>query len=113
METSGKYTVSYTPSNDPAEYLQTSVQMSISSEATLSDMAAFFTDFLRASGYVFDGELVMTDPLKEETSESLRSNFWEDDGISLIGNSSWSPDTICFSGSGLPGGMSNDVITFG
>lgn len=57
MNSSGRYTVSYTPSNDPAEYLQTSVQMGISSEATLSDMTAFFTDFLRAAGYVFDGAL--------------------------------------------------------
>jgi len=57
MNPYGLYSVSYTPSNDPAEYLQTSVQMSISSEASLSDMAAFFTDFLRAAGYVFDGAL--------------------------------------------------------
>ena len=57
MNPYGRYSVSYTPSNDPAEYLQTSVQMSISSEASLSDMAAFFTDFLRASGYVFEGAL--------------------------------------------------------
>ena len=57
MNPYGRYSISYTPSNDPTEYLQTSVQMSISSEATLSDMAGFFTDFLRASGYVFDGAL--------------------------------------------------------
>jgi len=57
MNSSGRYTISYTPSNDPAEYLQTTVQMGISSEANLADMAAFFTDFLRASGYVFDGAL--------------------------------------------------------
>lgn len=57
MNSFGRYSVSYTPSNDPAEYLQTSVQMSISSEANLSDMAAFFTDFLHAAGYVFDGAL--------------------------------------------------------
>ncbi len=57
MTSFGKYSVSYTPSNDPAEYLQTSVQMSISSESSLSDMAGFFTDFLRASGYVFEGAL--------------------------------------------------------
>jgi hypothetical protein len=57
MNSYGRYTVSYTPSDDPTEYLQTSVQMSISSEATLSDMTAFFTDFLRASGYVFEGAL--------------------------------------------------------
>jgi hypothetical protein len=31
--------------------------MSISSEASLSDMTGFFTDFLRASGFVFDGAL--------------------------------------------------------
>ena len=57
MDPYGRYTLSYIPSNDPAEYLQTSVQMSISSEASLSDMAGFFTDFLRASGYVFEGAL--------------------------------------------------------
>ena len=57
MDSYGLYTVSYTPSNDPAEYLQVSVQMSISSEASLPDMLNFFTDFLRASGYVFEGEL--------------------------------------------------------
>lgn len=57
MTSFGKYSVSYTPSNDPTEYLQTSVQMSISSEANLSDMSAFFTDFLRACGYVFEGAL--------------------------------------------------------
>lgn len=57
MNSYGRYTLSYTPSDDPTEYLQTSVQMSISSVANLSDMSAFFTDFLRASGYVFDGAL--------------------------------------------------------
>lgn len=59
--TTGRYTVSYTPSDDPAEYLQTNVQMSISSEASLPDMLNFFTDFLRASGYVFEGELEIVD----------------------------------------------------
>jgi hypothetical protein len=117
METSGKYTVSYTPSSDPHEYLQVAVEMSISSEATLSDMAAFFTDFLRASGYVFDGELTMTEPFKEETSESLRSNFWEDDGVSCVGNP-WEArlgndtlDTVHV-GSGLFGAAGEDHLSF-
>jgi hypothetical protein len=35
--------------------------MSISGEAALPDMLNFFTDFLRAAGYVFDGELEIVD----------------------------------------------------
>jgi hypothetical protein len=61
MNPFGKYSVSYTPSDDPCEYLQVAVQMSISSEAALPDMLNFFADFLRASGYVFDGELEIVD----------------------------------------------------
>lgn len=117
METSGKYTVNYTPSNDPAEYLQTSVQMSISSEATLSDMAAFFTDFLRASGYVFEGDLRIVEPFEKETSETLRSDFWEDDGVSYVGNP-WNAqagndtlDTV-YIGSGLFGAAGEDHLSF-
>jgi hypothetical protein len=61
MNPYGRYTVSYTPSDDPCEYLQVSTQMSISGEASLPDMLNFLTDFLRASGYVFDGELEIVD----------------------------------------------------
>jgi hypothetical protein len=61
MSSFGRYTVSYTPSDDPAEYLQVSTEMGISSEATLPDMLNFLTDFLRTSGYVFDGELEIVD----------------------------------------------------
>lgn len=99
METSGKYTVSYTPSNDPHEYLQVAVEMSISSEATLSDMAAFFTDFLRASGYVFDGELSIKSD-KTETTNTPDQDFWFNDGFSFVG-------------SGMLGGASADTISFG
>lgn len=61
MNPFGRYTVSYTPSDDPREYLQVSTQMTISGEAALPDMANFFTDFLRTSGYVFDGALEIVD----------------------------------------------------
>ena len=61
MNPHGRYSVSYTPSDDPCEYLQVSTQMSISGEAALPDMLNFFTDFLRAAGYVFDGELEIVD----------------------------------------------------
>jgi len=57
MNPFGRYTVSYEPSDDPTEYLQVSTQMSISGEATLPDMLSFFSDFLKAAGYVFEGTL--------------------------------------------------------
>ena len=75
----GRYNVSYTPSDDPAEYLQTSVQMSTSSEASLPDMLNFFTDFLRASGYVFDGELEIV-----ASDEALDNNYWKEKYLELM-----------------------------
>ena len=53
----GTYTVNYTPPDFRSDHLQTTVHMSISSEASLPDMLNFLTDFLRVSGYVFEGEL--------------------------------------------------------
>ena len=44
-------------------------------------------------------------------SVSLNQEFWYEDGISLTGNPSYSPDTIVFSGSRLPGGLGEDHIT--
>jgi len=84
MTSFGKYSVSYTPSNDPTEYLQTSVQMSISSEANLSDMAAFFTDFLRATGYVFDGALEIVDSNEEAEDYFDSRDYWKEKFFSLL-----------------------------
>jgi hypothetical protein len=49
----------------------------------------------------------------ESTYESTIPNqdFWDYDGISLTGNPNYSPDTISFVGSHLPGGMGDDHIT--
>ena len=77
MNSSGRYTVCYEPSDDPAEYLQTSVQMGISSDANLTDMAVFFTDFLRASGYVFDGSL-------EVVNDSPGDDYWKEKYAEMI-----------------------------
>ena len=44
-------------------------------------------------------------------SNSSNQDFWENDGISLTGNPSSSPDTIIF-GSRLPGGLGEDHISF-
>ena len=50
----------------------------------------------------------------ETLYESSLSNqdFWKEDGISLTGNPFYSPDTIVFTGSGLPGGLGEDHISF-
>jgi hypothetical protein len=96
MNPYGRYTVSYTPSDDPCEYLQVSTQMSISGEASLPDMLNFLTDFLRASGYVFEGEL-------EIVTGEEKATF----------NSETNPDDYFFGGAGVVGGVGNDVISFG
>ena len=41
---------------------------------------------------------------------SFNQDFWEEDGISLTGNPSYSPDTISFVGSRLSGGLGDDHI---
>ena len=53
--------------------------MSISSEASLPDMLNFFTDFLRASGYVFNGELEIADEGYFESKQ-----YWSDKFFKLL-----------------------------
>ena len=57
MDSTGRYVITYEPGNSKHEYLQVSIQMSISDEAGLGDMTNFFDAFLKASGYVYDGSL--------------------------------------------------------
>lgn len=89
MNPFGRYTVSYTPSDDPSEYLQVSTQMTISGEAALPDMLNFFTDFLRASGYVFEGEL-------EVVSGEEKATFSSEVNRQLLFPAGAGSDTISF-----------------
>jgi hypothetical protein len=110
----GKYILKYKP---PQGCTESKVKMEITSEATLPQMLEFFTDFLRASGYVIDEnkELVF-----ERKAPDFSQDFWEEDGVSLTGNPNASGDTV-ISGTGVPGGLAadywfaggNDVISFG
>ena len=50
----GKYTLKYVPPGETPE--DHSVEMTISSEANLPQMLEFFSSFLRAAGYEFDGK---------------------------------------------------------
>jgi hypothetical protein len=55
--------------------------MSISSEANLSDMSAFFTDFLRACGYVFEGALEI---VQEDEEYAFSKQYWQDKFFKLL-----------------------------
>lgn len=57
MNSTGRYIVRYEPSSSEHEYLQTRIEMSISDEATYDDMANFFDAFLKAAGFVYEGEV--------------------------------------------------------
>jgi hypothetical protein len=50
----GKYTLKYEPPSETPE--DHSVSMTISSEANIPQMLEFFSSFLRAAGYEFDGK---------------------------------------------------------
>ena len=102
----GKYTLKYEPiSETPDDH---SVSMIISSKANLQQMVEFFSSFLRAAGYEFDGKELCF----ERSAPDFNQDFWEEDGFSVTGNPTASGDTILF-GSRLPGGLGSDTISFG
>ena len=140
----GKYTLEYVPPDgSPTDH---SIKMSISSEATVTQMLEFFTSFLKASGYYIDEnkELVFERSAPDfsdvpdkwwhsgagyadgnwgglaprgtegsiATKTESSQEFWEDDGFSQTGNPGVIGGDTVYIGSGLPGGMGNDVITF-
>ena len=88
----GTYVLKYKAPKGSGE---SKVKMSISAEATVTEMLAFFSDFLRGSGYVFDGDIVIDIP-REPLSfcENSWNSFWEEDGFSMTGNPYASNDTI-------------------
>lgn len=57
----GRYRLSYEPGpNDPySGVLGVDIEMSISGEANLTQLVSFFDAFLKASGFVYDGQLEM------------------------------------------------------
>ena len=89
----GTYVLKYKAPKGSGE---SKVKMTIGAEATVTEMLAFFADFLRGSGYVFDGDIVIDNPREPLTCENHWNSFWEEDGISMTGNPYASPDTISF-----------------
>jgi hypothetical protein len=123
MSIFGTYRLTYTPPEQRG-FVESTVDMSISSEASLDEMLRTFESFLQATGYVLgDRELVLETPEKESVSDQ---SYWDEDGFSLVGNpwtATYGEDTV-YIGSGLFGGagedhlsfrsnFGNDVVTFG
>jgi hypothetical protein len=74
MNTTGRYYLTYDPRSEYAtEYLEPDIRMSIDSEANLEQMCSFFDSFLKAAGYVYDGEVKIITPLKNVMNVSESS----------------------------------------
>lgn len=99
METFGTYRLTYTPG--VGDGIEPTVGMSISGEANLSEMLSFFDSFLKAAGYVYEGDLT----IKGKSQSNPKFDVWEDDGSSIVGNP-W----MATYGNHLPGG--NDHLFF-
>jgi hypothetical protein len=97
----GKYTLKYKP---PQGCTESKVKMEITSEATLPQMLEFFTDFLKASGYVIDENKELVFERKAPDFSSV-SDEWNADPAYV--DSFWGGDTV------IPGSAGTDVITFG
>ena len=78
----GRYRLSYEPPQNSAKFgyrIEPEVQMAISAEADLTQMCDFFESFLRASGYVFDGELEIV-----ASDEALDNNYWKEKYVEMM-----------------------------
>ncbi len=51
----GRYRLTYTPP-EGSDFVESSIDMSISSEASLQEMLGFFESFLKAAGYQLEGK---------------------------------------------------------
>jgi hypothetical protein len=118
-------TFSYTASYGVSE---ADVEMKIDNDTPPNEILAYFQRFMVAAGYVFDeGETIKfvndrtpifnfpeSFKIGEDSLNVKNENqydFWDDDGFSLVGNPY--PCPSAFTGSGVRGGMSEDIITFG
>ena len=66
MDTFGRFRLAFEPAEDD---MAPAVEMTISGEADLSQMASFFDSFLKANGYLYEGKLEIV-----EKKEDLWSN---------------------------------------
>jgi hypothetical protein len=92
MDTFGRYRLQFEPHPDDTS---PSVTMEFSGQASLDQMLANFDAFLKANGYVYDGEVTILD---EEPRPLFQMTAQGSQGV----------DFVPFSSS-----MADDVFTFG
>ena len=91
----GRYRISYEPGPfDPySGVLEHAVEMSISGQASIEQMLSFFDAFLKANGYVYDGEVTILDetprPLFQTTAQGSQ-------GVDFVPFSSCVEDAVSF-----------------
>jgi hypothetical protein len=77
----GRYRISYEPGPfDPySGVLEHAVEMSISGQASIEQMLSFFDAFLKANGYVYDGEVQIV-----EGEEAFDKQYWQSKYLELL-----------------------------
>jgi hypothetical protein len=112
----GRFRLAYEPSDHSpfGDVLDHTVEMTISGEASLENMASFFTCFMRACGYIVDGELavvsetVTTRPSPYETGLG-QITMSGSQGVDFVPFENWSS----MPPSGISGAAGGDVIAIG
>ena len=102
MITFGTYRLSYKP---PERSMDASIDMSITAEANLEEMAEFFTSFLRAAGYPinYSEVLEVTDPEGDAEEKVYKPrDGWGDD---------WGNIRTALSSSGFPGDPDESITS--
>jgi hypothetical protein len=77
----GRYRISYEPGPfDPySGVLEHAVEMSISGQASIEQMLSFFDAFLKANGYVYDGDVQIV-----KGEEVFDKKYWQDKYLDLL-----------------------------
>ena len=76
----GRYEICYIP---PGNQVEATIKHTISSEATLEEMFVFFDNFLKAVGYVFEGDLALNETQSEEEYFDSKQ-YWCDKFFKLL-----------------------------
>ena len=71
----GTYRLIYSP---PSDQITPGVEMTLSGEADVSQILSCFEGFLKASGYVIDGELQIVAPRTNKEWDSFGCTYYDD-----------------------------------
>jgi hypothetical protein len=90
MDTYGRYRLQFEPHLDD---FSPSVTMEITGQSSLDQMLSFFDCFLKANGYVYDGEVTILD---EEPRPLFQMTAQGSQGVDFVPFSSYVEDAVNF-----------------